>query len=215
MSTRSLAAVLGAVLVLSLAACSTSVSTTDDAPTGEPSASSTSSSTAEAASTAPSDAPADASKTADAPAAGTDAAVAWNALMGLDGEYAAAASYAAVIDAFGPVEPYVSIKAAEERHIDALIRQLERLGVTVPENPYLGELAAPADLQTAATAWAVGEVANVEMYDELLSQTTNANLIKVLTNLRNASLDSHLPLFEAAAANGGTLSADEMGGMGH
>jgi hypothetical protein len=96
------------------------------------------------------------------------AQVAWFALMSPDGEYAAAASYQAVIDAFGPVEPYSTIKEGEERHIDALIRQLERLGYEAPTNPYLGEIEAPADLQTAAEAWAVGEIANVEMYDDLL-----------------------------------------------
>ena len=46
--------------------------------------------------------------------------------MGPDGEYAAAASYTAVLDAFGQVEPYATIQAAEQRHIDALTRQLQR-----------------------------------------------------------------------------------------
>lgn len=130
--------------------------------------------------------------------------------MSADGEYAASASYAAVIDAFGPVEPYASIREDEERHISALVRQLERMGVTVPANPYVGNLAAPADLQTAAQAWATGEVDNVAMYDALLTQTFDANLTKVLTNLRRASLESHLPTFQAAAASGGTLTAEQM-----
>ena len=144
------------------------------------------------------------------PDAGTDAGIAWFALMSSDGEYAAAASYQAVIDAFGPVEPYVTIKEGEERHIDALIRQLERLGVEAPSNPYLGIIEAPADLETAARAWAEGEILNVEMYDELLAQTGNTNLVRVLTNLRRASLESHLPLFEAAAENGGVLTLEQM-----
>ena len=127
------------------------------------------------------------------------------ALMGPDGEYAAAASYFAVLEEYGDVEPYATIYEAELRHVDALIRQLERLGVDVPENPYLGQIAAPEDLESAARAWAEGEVANVELYDALLAQTDDAQLSKVLNNLRSASLDSHLPAFEAAAANGGTL----------
>ena len=109
--------------------------------------------------------------TLDAPEKGTDAYIAWSALLGPDGEYAAAAMYQAVIDEFGDVEPYVSIKEGEERHIDALTRQLERMGYEVPDNPYLGEVSAPDDLQTAAEAWAEGEIANVDMYDELLTQT--------------------------------------------
>jgi hypothetical protein len=127
------------------------------------------------------------------------------ALMGPEGEYAAAASYLAVLDAYGDVEPYATIYSAELRHADALIRQLERLGVEVPENPYLGQIQAPADLETAALAWAEGEVLNIELYDYLLTMTDDAQLTKVLNNLRSASLDSHLPAFEAAADNGGTL----------
>jgi rubrerythrin len=141
---------------------------------------------------------------------GTDASVAWEALMGPDGEYAAAAMYQAVIDEFGSVEPYVTIKAGEERHIDALTRQLERYGIDVPDNPYLGEVGAPADLQIAAEAWAEGEIANVEMYDELLDQTDDSTLRRVLENLRRASLESHLPLFELAAENGGQLAPEQM-----
>jgi len=141
---------------------------------------------------------------------GTNEAIAWEALMSPVGEYAASAMYQAVIDEFGQVEPYVTIRAAEERHISALTRQLDRYGISVPANPYLAVVAAPADLQTAAQAWAIGEIENVTMYDELLAKSTDAKLSKVLSNLRSASLDSHLPLFEAAAKNGGTLTVEQM-----
>lgn len=133
------------------------------------------------------------------------------ALMGPDGEYAAAASYQAVLEAYGDVEPYATIYQAELRHADALIRQLEFLGVEVPENPYLGQIQAPADLETAAEAWAEGEVLNIELYDYLLSMTDDAQLTRVLNNLRSASLNSHLPAFEAAAENGGTLDSMSAG----
>jgi hypothetical protein len=143
----------------------------------------------------------------------TDEQIILEALMGPDGEYAALASYQAVLDEYGQVEPYATILAAEARHADALIRQLERLGVEVPENPYLGLIEAPADLQSAAEAWAEGEILNVELYDYLLTQTDDSQLTKVLNNLRSASLDSHLPAFQAAAENGGTLGS--MTGVGH
>ncbi|MDO9590505.1 MAG: hypothetical protein Q7J04_05125, partial [Microcella sp.] len=138
----------------------------------------------------------------------SDAALAWRALMSPVGEYAAAASYLAVLDRFGTVEPYATILQGELRHIDALTRQLSRAGIDVPENPYLAVVVAPDDLLTAAEAWAEGEIANVELYDELLAKADDARLVRVLSNLRRASLESHLPLFEAAAAAGGTL--DEM-----
>jgi hypothetical protein len=142
----------------------------------------------------------------------TDPEIVLAALMGPDGEYAAAASYLAVLDKFGSVEPYQTIYQAELRHIDALIRQLERLGEDVPENPYLGQITAPEDLVSAAEAWAIGEVLNVELYDQLISKTDNASLLKVLGNLRSASLDSHLPAFELAAQGDGTLTQEQMSG---
>jgi hypothetical protein len=145
-----------------------------------------------------------------APAEGTDAAIAWEALTGPDGEYAAAASYQAVLDKFGQVEPYATILQAELKHINALTRQLERAGVVVPENPYLGNLVAPENLRLAAEAWAEGEILNVAMYDELLAQAADTNLIRVLSNLRRSSQESHLPMFRLAAENGGTLTAEQM-----
>lgn len=145
-----------------------------------------------------------------APLMDPQAALAWSALMDESGEYAAFAVYSAVIEKFGLVEPYVSILEAEQKHIDALIRQLEKFGVVVPANPYLGKMTAPQDLVSAAAAWASGEVANVELYDELLAQTTESNLQRVFTNLRRASNDMHLPMFEAAAKSGGTLTNEQM-----
>lgn len=142
----------------------------------------------------------------------TDVEIVLAALMGPDGEYAAAASYRAVLDEYGQVEPYATIYEAELRHIDALIRQLQRLGEPVPANPYTGKIKAPVDLGTAAEAWAEGEILNVELYDDLIAKTDNENLLKVLGNLRKASLESHLPSFELAAENGGTLTADQMFG---
>lgn len=142
----------------------------------------------------------------------TDSEIVLAALMGPEGEYAAAASYLAVLDEYGSVEPYQSIYQSELRHIDALIRQLEKTGVVVPENPYLGKVTIPDNLVSIAEAEARVEVLNVEMYDLLISKTENANLIKVLSNLRIASLESHLPTFELAAQGDGTLTAEQMSG---
>lgn len=147
------------------------------------------------------------------PADGTDAALAWEALTGAEGEFAAAASYQAVIDKFGQVEPYVTILAAEQRHISALTRQLSAFSVEVPSNPYLGKLVAPADLKGAAQAWAEGEILNVALYDRLLVSTQSSNLYRVFTNLRRSSQESHLPMFQLAAEGNGTLTADQTSGM--
>lgn len=139
------------------------------------------------------------------------AMVAWEALMSPDGEYAAEAAYTAVLERHGEVEPYATIRAAEQRHSSALTRQLRRMGVEVPANPWLEQIPAPDDLATAARAWADGEVANIEMYDRLLGRVSDDPMLtRVLTNLRRASERSHLPAFRAAADNGGTLPPERI-----
>lgn len=149
------------------------------------------------------------------------AAAAWEALMGPEGEFAAWAAYGAVIDKFGAVEPYVSIQQAEGRHIEALKRQLTRLGVAIPTNPYLGKVTAPTSLKEAAAAWAEGEIANVALYDRLIAAAaSDPNLPRVFGNLRSASLNAHLPMFRRAAECDGTLNPAQMaewrhGGGGH
>ena len=149
-----------------------------------------------------------------APPAGTVAAAAWAALMSPEGEYAAA-SYQAVIGKFGDVEPYVSIEAMEQNHIQALTRQLSRFGFVPPANPYAGTIAAPADLVTAAQAWVDGERKNVALYDRLAAAATgDAGVTRVFTNLRRSSLDAHLPLFEAAVKAGGFLTEPQMAELG-
>lgn len=149
------------------------------------------------------------------PTPGTAAAAAWEALLGPDGEYASAAQYQAVIDAFGPVEPYVSIVGMEEMHSQALTRQLARFGFAVPANPYSGTVQAPATLKAAAEAWVEGEKRNVALYDRLLAAAAgDPGLTRVFTNLRRSSQEAHLPLFTAAAENGGQLTVQQMTDLG-
>ena len=79
------------------------------------------------------------------------------------------------------------------------------------EEIILAALMGPDGEYAAALAWAEGEVLNIELYDYLLTKTDDTQLTKVLNNLRSASLDSHLPAFEAAAENGGTLDTFSSG----
>jgi hypothetical protein len=210
------------LFAMAVSACAPqSPSTTGDGAASATTSTATPSATTSAASppaAAPATGAAGAAPSVSTPPAPADpmAAAAWEALMSPEGEYAASAQYQAVTDEFGPVEPYVSIQAAEERHIDALTRQLERRGVTVPPNPYTGTVSAPADLEAAATAWAAWEVDNVALYDRLLDEVSGDRaLTRVFSNLRRASQEVHLPTFEAAAANGGRLTPEQMRDLGH
>ncbi len=141
------------------------------------------------------------------------------ALAGPDGEYAAHAEYAAILQKFGEVPPYAMIIRSEERHVAALKRHFEMLGLAVPEDPYAGNTQAPATLKEAAEAGVAAEERNVAMYDQLLAQVKGQlDLERVFTHLQWASREHHLLAFKAALEKGGELQAGDftcgMGGQG-
>jgi hypothetical protein len=137
-------------------------------------------------------------------------------LAGEDGEYAARATYAAILDAFGDdVQPYANILVAEQKHVEALIQQCVKFGVPIPPDPYLGQVEAPASLLEAAEAGVAAELLNIAMYDELVDAVAKyPSLVRVFTNLQAASLNNHLPAFEAAVENGGTTPVASAAGRG-
>ncbi len=136
------------------------------------------------------------------------------ALAGPQGEYAARAEYAAILAVPGweNVQPYANIYQAEVKHVAAFEQQCLKFGVPIPADPYMGNITAPATLLEAAEAGVAAELANIAMYDGdatnpgLLDEVTAyPSLVHVFTNLRDASLNNHLPAFEAAVLNGGSL----------
>jgi len=129
------------------------------------------------------------------------------ALAGPEGEYAARAEYTAILAKFGAgVQPYANILEAEKKHVAALQQQCQKFGVPIPADPYMGNVTPPATLLEAAQIGVMAEILNVAMYDDLLTKVPNySSLLQVFTNLRAASLNNHLPAFEAAVENGGSL----------
>lgn len=117
--------------------------------------------------------------------------------MALDDEYHALAVYQSVVETFGPVEPFVEIAVSEERHIGALVNQLSKHGLAIPENPWLGSIPPFESVEQACATAVQAEIDNAALYDQLFSMTDDASLIRVFNNLSNASLNSHLPQFEA------------------
>lgn len=128
------------------------------------------------------------------------------ALAGPDGEYAAQAEYTAILAKFGTtVQPYANILKSEKQHVAALQQQCVKYGVSVPADTHMGTVTAPATLLEAAQIGVFAENLNIAMYDTLLAKVQKyPSLVQTFTNLRAASLNSHLPAFEAAVANGGT-----------
>lgn len=114
----------------------------------------------------------------------------------LDDEYRAWATYDQVIRDFGPVLPFTRIRAAEERHIDALRTLFARYGLPVPNNPWLGKVRRYTSLHEACEAGVAAEIANGAIYDRLLAATRREDLLRVFRNLREASQQRHLPAFK-------------------
>ena len=112
-------------------------------------------------------------------------------------EYGALNLYNGVIAEFGNVTPFYRIAKAEQQHVNALIKQATKYGVTVPENPGLSEEVSFGSLSEACSAGAAAEIADAALYDTLKLVTTHADILQVYTTLQNASLKSHLPAFQA------------------
>jgi rubrerythrin len=113
----------------------------------------------------------------------------------LDDEYRARASYRAVIEAFGPVRPFVNIVEAEGRHAEALLTLFARFGIDPPEDTWPGRVTAPATLAEACRVGIEAEIENEEMYERLLGQISDPAALAVMRRLQRASRDRHLPAF--------------------
>ena len=125
-------------------------------------------------------------------------------LIALDDEYKAEATYAAVIEKFGEVRPFVNIIRAERMHQKIAKSELDRLGMKYPQsNPYLGKIRAPKTLLEACQVGITAEEENITLYDRLLPGVKDSQVHDVLLRLQTASRDRHLPAFRRCAARGG------------
>lgn len=119
----------------------------------------------------------------------------------LDDEYHAIAVYQKVIDTFGPVAPFSNILKAEQQHATAVIRLMQKYGVTVPPNPWLGNTPTFDTVAEACAAGVEAELLNRDLYDQLKAVTTRADLLQVFNALEASSEYNHLPAFQSCAAN--------------
>jgi hypothetical protein len=121
-------------------------------------------------------------------------------LEALDDEYRAWATYNQVIVDFGPMRPFVNIRDAEGRHIEALLRLCRRYRVAVPDNPWIGKAPRYASVGDACRSGIEGEIANAALYDRLLASTARRDIRTVYRALKAASQERHLPAFRRCAA---------------
>jgi len=125
----------------------------------------------------------------------------------LEDEYRAWATYDQVIRDFGPERPFINIRDAEARHIEALRTLFEHYGLDMPENTWPGRVPRFADTREACRAGAEAEVANAALYERLIQSTTRNDILAVFANLQRASQERHLPAFRRCATRGGGRGA--------
>ncbi len=126
-------------------------------------------------------------------------------------EHKALATYESIMTQFGDVAPFVNIARAEENHIAALERMFVRYDVAIPAVPSF-DVPAFETLEDACAAAAQAEIDNAALYDKYLALFTQPDILQVANSLKSASLNNHLPAFEACA-NGEYEPG--LGGMGN
>lgn len=133
----------------------------------------------------------------------------------LQDEYHAGAVYDQVIADLDETAPFVQIREAEARHADAVERLFSRYNLQLPENQW-AETDFPTfeSLQAACAIGAEAERANADLYDWALANTAKRDLTNVFTNLKTASLESHLPAFETCDPTAAPLGSGPYGGQG-
>lgn len=111
-------------------------------------------------------------------------------------EYLAQARYDTIIAKFGSIRPFTQIKAAEQRHITALLSLFEKYKIKVPENKAQQYTKEPSTLKEAYQAGVQGEVDNIAMYKKLSSMSDLPQDVRgVMKQLGEAS-QNHLASFK-------------------
>jgi rubrerythrin len=129
----------------------------------------------------------------------------------LEDEYRARATYRKVIEAFGPVRPFVNIVEAENRHVTALLRQFRRLGEPPPPDTWEERVPVPDTLAEACATAVQAEVENDTLYSRLLGRVTDPAARSVMLRLQKASRERHLRAFRRYLAHAGAASERDLG----
>jgi hypothetical protein len=123
-------------------------------------------------------------------------------LEALDDEYKAWATYDQVIRDFGEVRPFINIREAEGRHIEALLGLLRLYEIAPPPNQWVGNTVHYGSVSEACRAGVQAEIANAALYERLLRLTAKEDILTVYRALHRASQEHHLPAFQRCAERG-------------
>jgi hypothetical protein len=124
-------------------------------------------------------------------------------LLALNDEYLATATYQQVNKDLRDPRPFINIVQAEIRHADLLKGLLTKYDVSIPENPWPGNVTKFSDLDDACKAGVQAEILNRDLYTRLFKTTERKDILDVYRYLQRASEENHLPAFERCAGGGG------------
>jgi len=118
----------------------------------------------------------------------------------LDDTHRARATYRKVIDTFGPVQPFVNMARAEERHARAFRSLFERLDVDPPRDTWPARVPSPTTLVEACAEAARAELERGAMYERLIPWVRDPAARRVMRRIQKASQERELPAFRRCFA---------------
>lgn len=118
--------------------------------------------------------------------------------------YAARSFHARVVDAFGTRPPFTEMVKAEERTVAALSTLCQRFGIPRPLDAFPMHTQPSASWLTNCQRGLSGEMANIRLYTELLTQVREPEAQKLFTRLQSDARERHLPVFRHAVLDAST-----------
>lgn len=136
----------------------------------------------------------------------------------LQEEYLARDVYQAVIAKLGSTRPFANILKSEEQHVAALMALFTKYGLAVPADTQAARtstlMAGVTMVDDALKLGITVEKEDIALYDTLVKTVDNQDILQVFGNLKDASVNRHLPAFENVLAGGTRIGQGTGRGVG-
>lgn len=109
-------------------------------------------------------------------------------------EYAAQATYQAILNAYGQIKPFSKIVLAEQKHIDLLLPLFDAYGIIIPENNAIDSVILPDSIASAIATGVEAETLNIAIYASFLEQDLPDD-VRVVFEYLKAGSEKHLSAF--------------------
>lgn len=113
----------------------------------------------------------------------------------------------AVVAAHGQVHPFVNVAMAQDHHVDAIVRILERHGAAIPDDAWPGRVRAGQTILEACEDGLAAESGLSALFDRLLAESCRPDIIGLYRHLQDAVRLRHLPAFRRCVARIGDSTA--------